>query len=104
MFRFGLKAFRAAGIFVVAAVYVSAFAPVAFGATADTDELRVMSFNIRLSKPGSSEAASENNWADPKYPRRERVVRVIREYSPDLLGVQEARPLQVEDLKKSLTK
>jgi endonuclease/exonuclease/phosphatase family metal-dependent hydrolase len=61
-----------------------------------------MSFNIRLSIVDKSEAASENNWADAKYPRRERTIRVIKENSPDLLGVQEARELQVEDLKKAL--
>lgn len=71
-------------------------------AAAEPDELRVMSFNIRFSQPGRSEEASENNWADAKYPRRERAIRVIRESRPDLLGVQEARELQVNDLRKAL--
>ncbi len=69
---------------------------------AATAELRVMSFNIRYSKADHSEAASENNWADAKYPRRDRAIRVIHENSPDLLGVQEARELQIENLKKAL--
>jgi endonuclease/exonuclease/phosphatase family metal-dependent hydrolase len=71
-------------------------------AATDAAELRVMSFNIRFSKAGHSEAASENNWADAKHPRRERAIRVIQENSPDLVGVQEARESQVEDLKKAL--
>jgi endonuclease/exonuclease/phosphatase family metal-dependent hydrolase len=65
-------------------------------------ELRIMSFNVRYSKAGSSEAAPENNWNDKTYPRRERAIRVIRENGPDVLGVQEARWPQVEDLKEAL--
>lgn len=65
-------------------------------------DLKVMSFNIRYSYGGMDEEATENNWTDPKFPRRERVIRVIREYMPDVLGVQEARHLQVEDLQKAL--
>ena len=38
----------------------------------------------------------------PKYPRRERVIRVIRDYKPDVLGVQEARDLQIVDLREAL--
>jgi endonuclease/exonuclease/phosphatase family metal-dependent hydrolase len=71
-------------------------------AATEPAELRVMSFNVRFAKAGHSEAAKENNWDDPKYPRRERAVRVIQENSPDLLGVQEAREGQIEDLKKGL--
>ncbi len=71
-------------------------------AVAEPAELRVMSFNIRYSSPKDREAASENNWADAKYPRRERAIRVIRDNRPDLLGVQEARELQVKDLRKAL--
>jgi endonuclease/exonuclease/phosphatase family metal-dependent hydrolase len=65
-------------------------------------EIRVMSFNVRFSKVGNSEKASENNWADPQHPRRERAIRIIREADPDLLGVQEARELQVNDFKAAL--
>ena len=93
---------RVARILAIAVVCAGAFATVAQAAAPDPVELRVMSFNIRFSKVDNSEAASENNWADAKYPRRERAIRVIRENSPDLLGVQEARELQVEDLKKAL--
>jgi endonuclease/exonuclease/phosphatase family metal-dependent hydrolase len=61
-----------------------------------------MSFNVRFSKAGHSEEAAENNWADPEHPRRERAIQVIRDGAPDLLGVQEARDPQIEDLKKAL--
>jgi endonuclease/exonuclease/phosphatase family metal-dependent hydrolase len=88
----------AAALMVMAAIS-SAFAT---QASAEAADLRVMSFNIRFSKVDKSEDASENNWADPKHPRRERALRVIREFEPDLLGVQEARELQIEDLKKAL--
>jgi endonuclease/exonuclease/phosphatase family metal-dependent hydrolase len=71
-------------------------------ASAEPMELKVMSFNIRYSRAGQSEAASENNWNDAKYPRRERTIRVIRENVPDILGVQEARHPQIEDLQAAL--
>jgi endonuclease/exonuclease/phosphatase family metal-dependent hydrolase len=69
---------------------------------ADPADVRVMSFNIRFARDGHSEDAKENNWNDAEHPRRERTIRVIREASPDLLGVQEARAGQIEDLKKAL--
>lgn len=65
-------------------------------------ELKVMSFNIRFSKVDKSEDASENNWADPRHPRRERAIRIIRDFMPDVLGVQEARELQIADLRVAL--
>jgi endonuclease/exonuclease/phosphatase family metal-dependent hydrolase len=65
-------------------------------------ELKVMSFNIRFARVGHSEERPENNWTDAKSPRRERVVRVIRDYMPDVLGVQEARNGQIVDLQKAL--
>jgi endonuclease/exonuclease/phosphatase family metal-dependent hydrolase len=71
-------------------------------ASAEPVELKVMSFNIRYSRAGQSEAASENNWNDAKYPRRERTIRVIRENRPHILGVQEARHPQIEDLQAAL--
>jgi endonuclease/exonuclease/phosphatase family metal-dependent hydrolase len=77
-----------------------AISPVA--GAAEPGALRVMSFNIRFARAGHSEEAVENNWADPNHPRRERVVRVIREAAPDLLGVQEARHEQIEDLRDAL--
>jgi endonuclease/exonuclease/phosphatase family metal-dependent hydrolase len=71
------------------------------GAVEPTD-LRVMSFNVRFARAGHSEAANENNWNDSEHPRRERAIRVIREAAPDLLGVQEARDGQINDLKHAL--
>jgi endonuclease/exonuclease/phosphatase family metal-dependent hydrolase len=65
-------------------------------------ELKVMSFNVRYSYGKPQEAAAENDWADPQFPRRERAVRVIHEFLPDILGVQEARDLQVNDLRAAL--
>jgi endonuclease/exonuclease/phosphatase family metal-dependent hydrolase len=69
---------------------------------ASAAELKVMSFNIRFAKLGHSEEKPENNWSDAKSPRRERVVRVIRDYMPDVLGVQEARHPQIVDLQNAL--
>jgi endonuclease/exonuclease/phosphatase family metal-dependent hydrolase len=87
-----------ARLLAFATLYASALVVVARGA--DSVDLRVMSFNIRNSK--AKEAASENNWNDTTFPRRERAIRVIHENAPDLLGVQEARPSQVQDLKNAL--
>lgn len=58
------------------------------------DSVRVMSFNIRfgLAKDGN------NSW-----PNRDRlVVDTINESYPDLLGVQEAMPFQIQFLKENL--
>lgn len=67
-------------------------------------ELKVMSFNVRFAYPKHSEAKAENNWNDAEHPRRERAIRVIREYQPDVLGVQEARHGQIVDLREALPK
>jgi endonuclease/exonuclease/phosphatase family metal-dependent hydrolase len=75
---------------------------VAAEAAAEPVELRVMSFNIRYSYGKPHEDTSENDWTDPQHPRRERAARVIRENLPDILGVQEARHLQIEDLQAAL--
>jgi endonuclease/exonuclease/phosphatase family metal-dependent hydrolase len=75
---------------------------VSAASAAEADDLRVMSFNIRFARADHSEAASENNWADPTHPRRERAIRVIRDFNPDLLGVQEAREGQISDLREAL--
>src|SRR3954468_23029606 len=71
-------------------------------AIADSTELRVMSFNVRRARSGFDEKATENNWKDAKFPRRERAVRVVKENSPDLLGVQEARDVQIADFREAL--
>jgi endonuclease/exonuclease/phosphatase family metal-dependent hydrolase len=88
-----------------AMIAIAAISPaLAVAAAAETSDLRVMSFNIRFSKPDHSEDAKENNWADAEHPRRERAIRIIRDYRPDLLGVQEARELQIEDLRNAFPK
>jgi endonuclease/exonuclease/phosphatase family metal-dependent hydrolase len=57
------------------------------------NDLKVMSFNIRLgvAKDG------ENRWDL----RKELVVKTIREYNPDLLGLQEVFPMQEEYLREN---
>src|SRR4051794_7545181 len=71
-------------------------------AIAESVELRVMSFNVRRARTGFEEKASENNWKDAKFPRRERAIRVVRENSPDLIGLQEAREMQIADFREAL--
>ena len=91
-------------VFVSAAVWLLIVAGICSSrvAAAEPVELNVMSFNIRYSYGGLDEQATENNWTDSKFPRRDRVIHVIRAYSPDLLGVQEARHLQIKDLEAAL--
>ncbi len=61
---------------------------------ADTDQIRVMSFNLRY---GTA------NDGDDSWPfRRELVVRTIRGFHPEILGMQEVQPLQVEYLQQQL--
>jgi endonuclease/exonuclease/phosphatase family metal-dependent hydrolase len=74
----------------------------AAGAAGNEADVKVMSFNIRYSYGKAQEERSENDWTDAAHPRRERAVRVIRENSPNILGVQEARHLQIDDLQKAL--
>lgn len=104
MDKYGL--FRSRGLSMLGpyAVFI-AFTPLLAATTraGEPADLRVMSFNIRYSTGGNDEQAAENNWTDPDHPRRERVIRVIRENLPDVLGVQEARHLQVQDLQAALT-
>jgi endonuclease/exonuclease/phosphatase family metal-dependent hydrolase len=87
------------GLFVLLAVTCVVVAAPALAA--DTD-VRVMSFNVRFSTPEFSEPKAENNWNDPAHPRRKRALCVICDYRPDVLGVQEARHLQIVDLQQAL--
>src|SRR6478736_5485628 len=102
MLRTPFRATSATWLLVIAILSPNALVGLACAADSASDQFRVMSFNVRFSKAGHSEAKSENNWADPKFPRRERAIRIVKEHSPDLLGVQEARELQVEDFEKAL--
>lgn len=58
------------------------------------NELRAMSFNIRLGVANDG----ENRWDL----RKELVVKTIREYKPDLLGLQEVFPMQEQYLRENL--
>ncbi len=53
-------------------------------------DLRVMSFNIR----NSYARDGENHWEN----RKDLVYNVIRDYAPDVLGLQEANSFQLEEL------
>ena len=53
--------------------------------------MRVMSFNLRYDNPGDN----GNSWSF----RRPAVKSVLEEYAPDILGIQEGLPHQVDDLR-----
>jgi endonuclease/exonuclease/phosphatase family metal-dependent hydrolase len=99
---------RRVGTFSVLVIAASWFAGVFFAlgmstrSLAESADVKVMSFNVRFANPGHSEEAAENNWNDSAHPRKARVIRVIRDYMPDLLGVQEARDGQINDLRAAL--
>ena len=59
----------------------------------DSARLRVMSFNVRF---GVADDGA-NNW---DY-RKDLLLRTIRQYGPDLLGVQEALEFQIDVLRKA---
>lgn len=65
-----------------------AIATVAMGQTAD---LRVMSFNIRFDNPKDTAATA---WSARRLP----CARMIREVNPDVIGMQEPRGAQYEDI------
>ena len=57
-------------------------------------DVRVMTFNIRNGRARDG----ENHWKH----RKEFVADVIRKYSPDMVGLQEAYRFQLDDLKQGL--
>ena len=59
-----------------------------------TQDLKIMSFNIRL----NVESDQENAWTK----RKEEALALLEYYHPDVLGVQEALPEQMKDLKTGL--
>ena len=60
--------------------------------------LKVMSVNV-LEDNGSASSSNPNRWVYSGGPdRRDRLLQVISDYDPDLLGVQEALSNQVSDL------
>lgn len=63
-------------------------------ATTHAQDIKVMSYNIRLDYAGDG----ENRWDN----RKELLAGQIQFYEPDFLGVQEALPNQMDYLKQSL--
>lgn len=61
----------------------------------NTLQLRVMTFNILQ---GNAHKDNENRWEN----RRELVVNILRENQPDLVGLQEALHLQLDQLRQGL--
>ena len=57
-------------------------------------DLKVMTFNIRM----STEADGDNAWSK----RKGAVVELLDYYHPDIFGVQEALPEQMDDLREGL--
>ena len=68
--------------------------PASHGETSAQPEINVMSFNIRYGTAGDG----ENHWNN----RKEQVSDVIRKYSPDIVGLQEALRFQIDEIRKSL--
>lgn len=64
------------------------FSPLAAEIPKEEGALRVMSFNIRYS---ASSDTGERDWGK-RYPR---IVKLIKEYRPDIIGFQEVEPLQL---------
>jgi len=56
--------------------------------------LKIMTYNIRL----DLDSDAENSWTN----RRDLWISQVRFYSPDILGIQEARPNQVLDIASNL--
>lgn len=59
------------------------------------EELRIMSFNVRYNTPKD---LGENSWDA----RKEAVVNLIKQMSPDVVGLQEPRTIQRAYIKESL--
>jgi endonuclease/exonuclease/phosphatase family metal-dependent hydrolase len=57
--------------------------------------IEIASFNIRYDGGG---VFDPNGWNNVASPRRDRVISLIRDMAPDILGVQEALSNQVDDL------
>jgi len=75
-------------------------------AAAEVTPIRTMSYNIRvdLTNGFPSNTPNSNSWVSnlPGESRRDLVLDVINNFSPDILGLQEARPNQVTDLRNGL--
>ena len=73
----------------------SVFCERLYGKKIQEGTLRVMSFNIRLGVANDG----DNRWNL----RKDLVVKTIRDYNPDLLGLQEVFPMQEEYLRENFT-
>ncbi len=60
-----------------------------------SQELKVMTFNIRL----SLDSDKENSWTN----RKSEALGLMNYYQPDFFGVQEAVPQQMKDIKNGMT-
>ena len=60
----------------------------------NAQNLKVMTFNIRL----SLESDKENSWVK----RKDDALKLMNYYHPDVMGVQEAVPQQMADIKPGL--
>ena len=66
-----------------------------FCLTVSAQNLKVMTYNIRL----ALDSDKENSWEN----RKTDALKLLNYYHPDVLGVQEAVPEQMSDLKNGLT-
>lgn len=93
--------FTPARIFAAAAAMLVGFTAVSCGTapaadgTADSSQLRVMTFNIRYANPDDGPDYWDN--------RREAVVRMVKEIKPGVMGIQEGLAPQVAFLDSALT-
>jgi len=72
-------------------------------AAAEVAPIRTMSFNIRVDLTSGIPSSAPNSWVSSVgMSRRDMVASVINDFSPDILGVQEALPHQVTDLRNRL--
>ncbi len=72
-------------------ILVTFMLAIAMTAVAQTADLRVMSFNIRFDNPKDT---ADNAWSARRLP----CAKMIREVNPDVIGMQEPRGPQYEDI------
>ncbi len=81
-------------ILFVALLLNSSIATISYSQQNNNDELKVMTFNIRYGTANDG----ENSW---EY-RKNNVVGTIKNFNPDLLGLQEALQLQIAEILKQM--
>lgn len=67
-----------------------------FAATTSGQKLKMMTYNVRFDNPNDG----ENSWQN----RKEYLISQLTFYEPDIFGIQEALPNQVEDIGTLLSK